>query len=307
MLLGDLVAGRSGNVTIEHGDVVAVHAQQLQRECRRRRRVGRDRLQPQAVADGLGQERLVLDDQYAHAPMVGSRAYRRRIENRIRAGNARLPSTGWHASPPASTPPAHRPHRRARRPARRRAARVRPAHRRGGSTPLRHDVAIRRNVPGEPPGRLQSRALGVADGEVADGTTVLADVPAVTKLDSALLAALRLAAADASAMGVELDVNSGWRSYGYQESSSTRPSRARFAGAGRAMGRPPRNLRARSRGRGRHRPLLGNDVAGQARAGFGLCQVYDNEPWHYELHLDAVDQGCPATYADPTHDPRMRP
>ncbi|BBF99405.1 MULTISPECIES: hypothetical protein [Pseudonocardia] len=41
-------------------------------------------------------------------------------------------------------------------------------------------------------------------------------------------------------------------------------------------------------------------------ADHGLCRIYDNEPWHFELRPDAVDDGCPARYADPTHDPRMQ-
>jgi hypothetical protein len=41
-------------------------------------------------------------------------------------------------------------------------------------------------------------------------------------------------------------------------------------------------------------------------AAFGLCQIYDNEPWHYELRPSAVDRGCPARYADAAHDPRMQ-
>jgi len=41
-------------------------------------------------------------------------------------------------------------------------------------------------------------------------------------------------------------------------------------------------------------------------AGFGLCQVYDNEPWHFELRPRAVDHGCPDRYADPSQDPRMQ-
>ena len=41
-------------------------------------------------------------------------------------------------------------------------------------------------------------------------------------------------------------------------------------------------------------------------AGYGLCQIYGNEPWHYELRPDAIVSGCPAMYADPTHDPRMQ-
>ena len=41
-------------------------------------------------------------------------------------------------------------------------------------------------------------------------------------------------------------------------------------------------------------------------AEYGLCQIYRNEPWHYELRRQAIDRGCPAMYADPTQDPRMQ-
>ncbi len=39
---------------------------------------------------------------------------------------------------------------------------------------------------------------------------------------------------------------------------------------------------------------------------YGLCQIYRNEPWHYELRPQATALGCPPMYADPTHDPRMQ-
>jgi hypothetical protein len=41
-------------------------------------------------------------------------------------------------------------------------------------------------------------------------------------------------------------------------------------------------------------------------AHYGLCQIYRNESWHYELRPEATVRGCPPMYADPTHDPRMR-
>lgn len=41
-------------------------------------------------------------------------------------------------------------------------------------------------------------------------------------------------------------------------------------------------------------------------ARFGLCRVYANEPWHYELQPDAAHAGCAALYRDPTADPRMQ-
>src|SRR5438552_3510022 len=60
--------------------------------------------------------------------------------------------------------------------------------------------------------------LGEADGAVPDGTTVFDDeIPAVANLEPALLSALRRAATDAADNGVELVVDSGWRSPAYQE------------------------------------------------------------------------------------------
>jgi hypothetical protein len=44
----------------------------------------------------------------------------------------------------------------------------------------------------------------------------------------------------------------------------------------------------------------------QHGAAYGLCQIYANEPWHYELRSEAIDHGCPAMYADAAHDPRMQ-
>jgi hypothetical protein len=52
--------------------------------------VGRDRFQTQAVADGLCHVGLVLDDQHAHASILGVGAYRRRIQKRIRADDTSL-------------------------------------------------------------------------------------------------------------------------------------------------------------------------------------------------------------------------
>ena len=88
---GDLVTGGPGDVAVEDGDVVGVDAQQLQSGVAVARDVGRDRFQAQAVADRFRHIGLVLDEQYAHAPRLRAGAYRRHIENRIRAGNTPLP------------------------------------------------------------------------------------------------------------------------------------------------------------------------------------------------------------------------
>jgi zinc D-Ala-D-Ala carboxypeptidase len=151
-------------------------------------------------------------------------------------------------------------------------------------------------------------ALGEADGAVPDGTTVFDDeIPGVANLDPALLGALRRAATDAADDGVELYVDSGWRSPEYQaqllhEAVSKYGSEAEAA---RWVATP--NTSAHVSG---DAVDIGHADAtawlSEHGAEYGLCQTYGNEPWHYELRPEAIDHGCPPMYADPTHDPRMR-
>jgi LAS superfamily LD-carboxypeptidase LdcB len=149
-------------------------------------------------------------------------------------------------------------------------------------------------------------ALGEADGAVPDGTTVFEEIPGVANLDPALLGALRRAAIDAAHNGVELFVDSGWRSPGYQEELLDEAV-ARYGSpeeAARWVATP--NTSAHVSGAAVDIGLEGTAWLSEHGAEYGLCQVYDNEPWHYELRPRAVDHGCPPTYADPTHDPRMQ-
>jgi hypothetical protein len=56
-----------------------------------------------------------------------------------------------------------------------------------------------------------------------------------------------------------------------------------------------------------HRGALGEaDGAVPDGAGYGLCQIYRNGSWQYELRTHAIDRGCPPMDADPTQDPRMQ-
>jgi zinc D-Ala-D-Ala carboxypeptidase len=151
-------------------------------------------------------------------------------------------------------------------------------------------------------------ALGEAGGAVPDGATVFDDeIPAVANLDSDLLSALRQAATDAADDGVEFFVDSGWRSPEYQE-RLLHQAVLKYGSeeeAARWVATPNRSAH-----------VLGDAVdigpSGAAAwlsehgAAYGLCQVYGNEPWHYELRPEAIDHGCPAVYADPTHDPKMQ-
>jgi D-alanyl-D-alanine carboxypeptidase len=163
-------------------------------------------------------------------------------------------------------------------------------------------------APIDVPGREHRGALGEADGAVPDGTTVFDDqIPGVANLDRALLGALRRAATQAAGDGVEFHVDSGWRSPEYQE-RLLREAISKYGSEAQAT-------------RWVATPSTSAHVSGDAvdigpsgaaawlsehGAEYGLCRVYGNEPWHYELRPEAIARGCPPTYADPTHDPRMQ-
>lgn len=166
---------------------------------------------------------------------------------------------------------------------------------------------------GEPDGPFVLRgehrgALGEADRTVPDGATVFDDeIAGVANLDPDLLGALRQAATDAAGDGVEFLVNSGWRSPEYQE-QLLREAVSEYGSEEEA---------ARWVATADTSPHVSGDAVdigpsdatawlSEHGAEYGLCQIYGNEPWHYELRPEAIDQGCPPMYADPTQDPRMQ-
>lgn len=143
--------------------------------------------------------------------------------------------------------------------------------------------------------------------DVPTETTVVSDVPAVSNLDPALRAALGRASTEASRAGITLYITSGWRSadcqskllqeavatYGSKEEASrwvaTAKTSAHVSGEAVDIGSWDASAWLATHG-----------------AKYGLCQIYDNEAWHFELRSDAPVEGCPATYFDPTYDPRMK-
>jgi D-alanyl-D-alanine carboxypeptidase len=169
-----------------------------------------------------------------------------------------------------------------------------------------------RHALGEPHGapvlpREHRGALGEADGALPDGATVFDEFPAVANLDPALLGALRQAATDAAGEGVEFLVNSGWRSPAYQE-HLLQEAVSEYGSeeeAAKWVATPDTSPHVSG-----DAVDVGPDAAtawlSAHGAAYGLCQVYGNEPWHYELRPDAIAQGCPPMYADPTEDPRMQ-
>jgi D-alanyl-D-alanine carboxypeptidase len=161
---------------------------------------------------------------------------------------------------------------------------------------------------GEPGVPGERGLLGEADGAVPDGTTVFDDeIPALANLDPDLLGALRQAATDAAGDGGEFLVTSGWRSPEYQD-HLLRDAVAEYGDEEEA---------ARWVATAATSPHVSGDAVdvgpdeatawlSEHGADYGLCQIWGNEPWHYELRPEAIDHGCPPMYADPTEDPRMQ-
>ena len=143
-------------------------------------------------------------------------------------------------------------------------------------------------------------ALGEADGLLPSGASVFDDeTPAVANLDPRLLKALRRAATDAAGDGVEFLVTSGWRSPDYQEQLfleavseygseeeaarwvATPTTSAHVSGDAVDIG-----------------PVDAMAWLSQHGARYGLCQIYRNEPWHYELRPEATSRRCPRMHPD---------
>lgn len=149
-----------------------------------------------------------------------------------------------------------------------------------------------------------------ADGFIPENErpTVFDDSsPAVANLNPDLLDALRAAAERAERDGVEFRVNSGWRAPAYQQRLLD-DATAEYGSeeeAARWVATPTTSAHVTG-----DAVDLGPDTAldwlAQHGDRFGLCQIYANERWHYELRPDAEMHGCPQMYADPTDDPRMQ-
>ena len=129
----------------------------------------------------------------------------------------------------------------------------------------------------------------------------------MANLDPDLLGALRRAATDAAGDGIDFYVDSGWRSPEYQE-RLLREAISKYGSeeeATRWVATP--NTSAHVSGDAVDIGPTGAAAwLSEHGAEYGLCRIYGNEPWHYELRSDAVDRGCPPMYADPTWDPRMQ-
>ncbi len=161
--------------------------------------------------------------------------------------------------------------------------------------------------PADPPIRLADHVIAMdppadpGDGSLPGGNTLSPfDVqdPAVGRLDPDLLSAIQNAATAAAADGVTMTITSGWRSPEFQQRLLDQAVRTygSLAAARRYVQTPQQS---------KHVVGQAVDVAGPAAdtwlsangARFGLCRIYANEAWHFELATDALGN-CPALLPD---------
>ena len=146
-------------------------------------------------------------------------------------------------------------------------------------------------------GLLGAVALGLPPVASADVQTLSPfDVanPAVGNLDPALLIAVQQATTAAAADGITMTITSGWRSPALQQQllDEAVATYGSLAAARQYVQTPERSKHVLGQavdmgGVGADQWLIANG------ARFGLCQIYANELWHFELATDAAGN-CPA-------------
>ena len=132
-------------------------------------------------------------------------------------------------------------------------------------------------------------------------------LPGISGLSPDLRNALEQATRAAREEGVEIFINSGWRAPALQEQLLTEAvsDYGSLEEAARWVATPETS--AHVSGDAVDIGDLDAYLWFQERSsGFGLCQIYANEPWHYEYRPDALSEGCPQPYLDPTHDPNLQ-
>lgn len=143
---------------------------------------------------------------------------------------------------------------------------------------------------------VQPPTVAPGDGSLADGQILTPyDIanPAVGNLDPRLLDAIQQAATAASADGITMTVTSGWRSPEFQQRllDDAVATYGSMAAARQYVQTPAGSKHVIGEavdigGAGADQWLIANG------ARFGLCQIYANELWHFELDTDAAGN-CP--------------
>jgi LAS superfamily LD-carboxypeptidase LdcB len=150
--------------------------------------------------------------------------------------------------------------------------------------------------------------LSEADGVLPDDATPFdTQYPGIANINPVLLAALQHAATDAHAAGITIYVTSGWRTPAYQEELFEQAVAQYGSAAEAAKWVGPADKSHHLTG---NAPDIGGTDAdtwlSKHGTTYNLCQIYANEPWHYEIRSQASTTGCPTMYANATQDPTLQ-
>jgi zinc D-Ala-D-Ala carboxypeptidase len=144
-----------------------------------------------------------------------------------------------------------------------------------------------RRLPASPKPGAGRVLLIAADGYIADGeglSPFATGYPAVGNLAPELLAAVQHASTDAARDGVDLIITSGWRSVRYQQSllDAAIAQYGTVAEARRWVNTPEKSTHVTGKAVDIG-PTAADLWLRQHGNRYGLCQIYANEMWHYEL------------------------
>lgn len=134
--------------------------------------------------------------------------------------------------------------------------------------------------------RVAGVTVTSADGYAADSAPIAekTHLPEVANLEAGLRRAVTQATAAAASDGVEVRINSGWRSARYQQAllDEAVKEHGSLTEARRWVNTPERSAHVRGQAVdvGEIDAAVWMQDHGSA---FGLCQTYQNESWHYEL------------------------
>ncbi|MGW1407553.1 M15 family metallopeptidase [Streptomyces sp. NPDC002403] len=138
---------------------------------------------------------------------------------------------------------------------------------------------------------------GTGGGDRPDGrelTPFDTGYPAVARLDERLLKAVQKAARDAREDGIEFRVTSGWRSKAHQQRLLDEGIE-KYGSAEKArqfVNTPQKSTHVSGKAVDIG-PTDADDWLIRHGSDYGLCQVYSNEMWHFEL-LTGPGGTCPA-------------
>jgi hypothetical protein len=143
---------------------------------------------------------------------------------------------------------------------------------------------------------IGSSAVDTTGGWLPDGTMLSpfdTANPILSQLDPALLAAVQNAARAAEAAGVQIMVTSGWRSKGFQQRlfDNGIQTYGSLDKAAEFVATPEVSKHVMGQAIDIGPPEADHWLIANGRQ-FGLCQIYANEIWHFELAVDAQGN-CP--------------